>query len=769
MKTRIFFSWMAVGLRRLLSAFLVWGILLVAGQVSAADFSTWVHKMPITFSGYGKPETLTNFPVLLRFGTNITGFSYTDYSSPTNGADLRFSASNQTDELNYEIERWDTNGVSYVWVQVPVLAGTNTQIWAYWGKSGAGAPAYTTNGATWENAYRGVWHLNESSGTTVYDSTSNKTIGTCSGGVTVNTLGIVAGGDQFDGINGLTTMVNENLFDFGLNPFCVSFWIKNTKSAPGSQEWTIISKGAWPSAAWAWELEVSSWSTPPGVGTYLLTTIPPGYVGSGGSSLATNGWQHVAYVRQGSNICIYADGMRKTDQTNSYYASDFQNTYSLRIANPIFAATGFGGSLDEVELTAAYRSSNWIWACWSNQMSNSTFVSYGATVNVTLTSAVGDPTASNPIPVTVTFSEDVTGFASGDLVTTNASVVNFMALSGSNYTFDLAPTVQGLVSVIVPAGVCSNGEGLSNEVSALFTRLYDTVVPTLQVSPSGFTNAVLQDYTVTSQTAWVWNSATNGYGSFYVMPYLATSDVSWLSVQSGFGTNRGGSNMAFTVSYDVSGFAPSETPYTGNVWVTATDASFSDSANNSPRRVPFSVRVNARPVISLTPPGIAQTVDRGSNPTNTQFRLWNASAAPVLPMAYTLTKDVSWFYLNPSSGTLALHSFGEGGSIGEQDTIEMSFGDMTGFADGTFTGRVTVTALDAGSGYLPLGVSQTTDLVVSITFALPIAPSGVSASDGTYTDRVAVNWQTSSRAARYEVWRGEYLDFGYASKLTDVD
>ena len=33
-------------------------------------------EMRITFSGYAKTSTLTNFPALVLLNTNITGFSY---------------------------------------------------------------------------------------------------------------------------------------------------------------------------------------------------------------------------------------------------------------------------------------------------------------------------------------------------------------------------------------------------------------------------------------------------------------------------------------------------------------------------------------------------------------------------------------------------------------------------------------------------------------------------------------------------------------------
>ncbi|MBI3986423.1 MAG: Ig-like domain-containing protein, partial [Lentisphaerae bacterium] len=44
------------------------------------------------------------------------------------------------------------------------------------------------------------------------------------------------------------------------------------------------------------------------------------------------------------------------------------------------------------------------------------------------------------------------------------------------------------------------------------------------------------------------------------------------------------------------------------------------------------------------------------------------------------------------------------------------------------------------------------------------APTGVSASDGTYTDRIRVSWTVMSEASSYQVWRGFTNSFGSASQ-----
>ena len=69
--------------------------------------------------------------------------------------------------LNYEIESFETNGISYIWVQIPELTN-NLSIWAIWGNVFAtNQESYTTNGAVWSEGYEAVYHF---AGST-YDST----------------------------------------------------------------------------------------------------------------------------------------------------------------------------------------------------------------------------------------------------------------------------------------------------------------------------------------------------------------------------------------------------------------------------------------------------------------------------------------------------------------------------------------------------------------------------------------------------------------------
>ena len=85
---------------------------------------------------------------------------------------------------------------------------------------------------------------------------------------------------------------------------------------------------------------------------------------------------------------------------------------------------------------------------------------------VTITSSESSPTAASPVPITITFSEAVTGFVIGDLTVGVGSASNFSG-SGAVYTCDITPT-GAAVTVDVAAGVCVDGAGNSNAAATQF-------------------------------------------------------------------------------------------------------------------------------------------------------------------------------------------------------------------------------------------------------------------------------------------------------------
>ena len=101
--------------------------------------------------------------------------------------------------------------------------------------------------------------------------------------------------------------------------------------------------------------------------------------------------------------------------------------------------------------------------------------------DVSIVSSAADPTNVAPIPVSIVFSESVTGFEESDLEVSNAAVRDFVGLNDA-YGFELLPHAEGIVTVDIPAGAAADENGNGNMAAPTFSRLFDTTPPTIALS-----------------------------------------------------------------------------------------------------------------------------------------------------------------------------------------------------------------------------------------------------------------------------------------------
>ena len=140
------------------STWLVLAAVALAATASAdpVDWTQYARSFEITFPGYTRSGTLTDFPVLIRLSAERNAFQY-NKCKVANGGDLRFSDS-EGNLLAHEIDTWNPNGESLVWVKVPSLTAS-TKIVAHYG---CDTPVAVNPKDVWSNGYVGVWHLGES-------------------------------------------------------------------------------------------------------------------------------------------------------------------------------------------------------------------------------------------------------------------------------------------------------------------------------------------------------------------------------------------------------------------------------------------------------------------------------------------------------------------------------------------------------------------------------------------------------------------------------
>jgi len=346
------------------------------------------NAMQITFGGYTNGMGVTNFPVLVRLSTNIPGFSYAQFASPSTGADLRFTSANGR-ELPFQIDQWNPAGESQIWVQVPSITGPNDYITAYWGNAADSAmPPCNTNGAVWttlsgSNDFLLVYHLSQS-GFPFADSTLQYPA--TSGAAPVLTTGMIGHGCAF---NGSSQFLNAGFVNSG-KTFTLSAWVNIASAAMSEQTIWCNKQGGWNTAGF--DFYVNSWQTNDGK-IYFDTAD-----GTGGNvsprtaahAVTFGQWHLLTGTMDGVNgaVRVYVDGV---DQTiNSGVDTAFQVTNDVRCGALLTGTPGatgsscFNGSMDEARIESSVRSPAWVWASWATVADNA-FATYGTIVSPVVT------------------------------------------------------------------------------------------------------------------------------------------------------------------------------------------------------------------------------------------------------------------------------------------------------------------------------------------------------------------------------------------------
>ena len=341
------------------------------------DWNAYSHTFKVSFTGYAGGETLANFPVLVKVSeSGISGFRYADCLK-SNGGDLRF-ADAAGNLLASEVDTWDTNGVSLVWVKVPSLTAA-TEITAYYGWNIAPAVAASN---VWANGYVGVWHLNESAAP----------LAESSGVSTPFAEGQVAPGYGAEGVLGKSVdfVTNDSGTQYtrleaaddddldGFDDFTVEYWTRQATFRSG-QYACILSKrnasGADSQESWM-VCQTDSTQHP-------ACYIRPNDGGNRTDMSATrrpeaNQWTHQAYTRvktTGKQIW-YFDGDSAANATSGNLSTLLAGTATLKLGGGAYQ-NSFPGSIDEVRISNVARSADWVKAS-HDTATESAFAVYGA-------------------------------------------------------------------------------------------------------------------------------------------------------------------------------------------------------------------------------------------------------------------------------------------------------------------------------------------------------------------------------------------------------
>jgi methionine-rich copper-binding protein CopC len=209
----------------------------------------------------------------------------------------------------------------------------------------------------------------------------------------------------------------------------------------------------------------------------------------------------------------------------------------------------------------------------NNTASNEISITFDGTApSVIITSTSTNPTNNDTIPLTVAFSEPVTGFVVDDIIVVNGSLIDF-ANSGNDYTAKLVPAADGLVTIDIAANVAIDAVGNGNNAATQFEIVYDGTAPvatigSTQTSPTNsiaipitisFSEAVigfeLADIVVTNGTVSTLTNTENVYS--VILTPTNTGAVKINIAANSVTDNAGNTNPAateFSIVYD--GTAP---------------------------------------------------------------------------------------------------------------------------------------------------------------------------------------------------------------------
>jgi len=312
--------------------------------------TNWQYRKKLAFDNSGQTENFINFPVLVKLTTSNFAFS----KAQSAGQDIRFVDADESTELKYEIEKWTDNTEAWIWVKVPQVNGSSSTdyIWMYYGNSGASDGQDAPN--VWDSHFKGVWHLNKTSGVAP-DSTANNNDGTVTG-ATRGQTGKVDNCFDFDNTDDKVSVPDSVSLSITGN-LTLEAWIQRDTNAGDADG--IISKFSWtPSAKRSYEIIV--WAnklmfqgSSDGSGTIQVA-------GTATLTKDSSTWYYVVAIYNGSTVKIYVN---TTEDGSANYSSGFYDSdvaLLLGMRNAASNSEPMGGLIDEARVSATARSVDWI-------------------------------------------------------------------------------------------------------------------------------------------------------------------------------------------------------------------------------------------------------------------------------------------------------------------------------------------------------------------------------------------------------------------------
>ena len=321
----------------------------------------YARRIPAVLSGYAGTDTLTNFPVLVKLAAGTpAGFDYADCAE--DGADIRFASPDGT-VLPHEIDTWNTNGESLVWVKIPAISGTATAFSMYYAASDPAALPPVDPHDVWTAAgHRAVWHF----AADATESAQGLVASTATGTPSYENDGAVGKCWQSAGEAWLQYANDVSWSALGAgSTLTISAWAKFDSTSYSYNR--ILST-------------MSTWEQPAGYELTIQNNKNQITVGSSGKS------QYQKVVSPGpSDEMVYLTAVYNADTYADLYVNGVlkehmqlnqvvQPTEAMTVACVAGGGKVWNGKLDELRLHAAAESADWVKACYDTMATPASFV-----------------------------------------------------------------------------------------------------------------------------------------------------------------------------------------------------------------------------------------------------------------------------------------------------------------------------------------------------------------------------------------------------------
>ena len=355
-------------------------VLLAFSFLDSSAEAAYGYRKQITINAGKVSGSQTNFPVLVSILANagMKTAANGGHVQNSNGYDIVFRAADGTTSLAHEVERYVAmTGEMTAWVKVPAISSSgNTIIYVYYGDSGVSSSQQNA-AAVWDSSFKGVWHLNQGTGVTAVDSTSNANGAVPNSGNPTASTGQIGDALTFASPSRLVIAANATLdLTSATTPnWTMSAWVKPT-SYTGTSWPVIYSYGSYRASMGLSQAEagtdgrIENWTNDT-TARYSTTAV------------TLNAWNYVTISRTATTTSFYLNGSANGSGTSTAVTTTGQVSGIGADANgAIDAGEQFLGLIDEVRISSTARSAEWIKTEYNNQSSPSTFHTIAAEENI---------------------------------------------------------------------------------------------------------------------------------------------------------------------------------------------------------------------------------------------------------------------------------------------------------------------------------------------------------------------------------------------------